>query len=37
VPIARRAVDIVVIVAGGPGRHSLYIPGWGTRSNTRSV
>jgi len=37
VPIARRPDDIIVIVAGGPGRHSLYIPGWGTRSATRAV
>jgi hypothetical protein len=37
VPVARRAEDIIVIVAGGPGRHSLYIPGWGTRSVTRAI
>lgn len=37
IPVARRPDDIVVIVAGGPGRHSLYLPGWGTRSITRAV
>ncbi|MHB8577434.1 MAG: hypothetical protein ACYDCQ_19145, partial [Dehalococcoidia bacterium] len=37
IPIARRPDDIIVIVAGGPGRHSLYIPGWGTRSVTRAI
>lgn len=37
VPVARRAEDIIVLVAGGPGRHSLYIPGWGTRSVTRAI
>ena len=29
-PIASRLEDIIVIVAGGPGRHSLWIPGWGS-------
>jgi hypothetical protein len=37
VPVARRPDDLIVIVAGGPGRHSLYVPGWGTRSVTREV
>ncbi len=37
VPIARRPEDIVVIVAGGAGRHSLVIPGWGTRTVTRPI
>lgn len=37
VPVARRPEDLVVIVAGGPGRHSLYVPGWGTRSVTRAL
>lgn len=34
VPIARVPEDIKVLVAGGAGRHSLVIPGWGTRTNT---
>jgi len=37
VPVARRAEDIGLIVAGGPGRHSLYIPCWGSRSVTRKI
>ncbi|GAA4564077.1 hypothetical protein [Planotetraspora kaengkrachanensis] len=37
IPVARRVTDIVVIVAGGPGRHSAYLPGWGTRSVTRKI
>lgn len=37
IPVARRVNDIVVIVAGGPGRHSAYLPGWGTRSVTRKI
>ncbi len=28
-PIARRAQDIWFIVAGGPGTHSVYVPGFG--------
>lgn len=37
VPVARRAEDIGMIVAGGAGRHSLYIPCWGSRSVTRPI
>lgn len=37
VPIARTPDDIKVIVAGGAGPHSLFIPGWGTRSVTRRI
>jgi hypothetical protein len=37
IPIARRPEDILVIVAGGPGRHSAYLPGWGTRAVTRRI
>ena len=37
VPVARRVSDITVIVTGGPGRHSAYLPGWGTRSVTRKI
>jgi hypothetical protein len=33
-PIARRPEDIRVIVAGGPGTHSVYVPCFG---NTRAV
>jgi hypothetical protein len=34
VPVARVPEDIKIFVAGGAGRHSLFIPGWGTRSCT---
>lgn len=37
VPIARRADDITIVVVGGAGRHSAYLPGWGTRSVTRKI
>jgi hypothetical protein len=37
VPVARRAEDIGIVVAGGAGRHSLYIPCWGSRSVTRKI
>jgi hypothetical protein len=29
VPVASRADDIVVVVAGGDGRHSAWLCGWG--------
>lgn len=35
VPATRTPDDIKVFVAGGAGRHSLVIPGWGTRTSTR--
>ena len=34
VPVARVPEDIKIFVAGGAGRHSLVIPGWGTRTYT---
>lgn len=37
VPIARRADDLTILVAGGAGRHSVYLPGWGARSATRTI
>ena len=38
VPIARASEDIVVIVAGGDGRHSAWLAGWGvTRMATEEV
>ena len=38
VPITRRAEDIGVIVAGGPGTHSVYIPSFGqTRAVSRRI
>ncbi|MBI3966874.1 MAG: hypothetical protein HY329_14675, partial [Chloroflexi bacterium] len=29
-PIAAQPENFIVIVAGGPGRHSLWIPAWGS-------
>ncbi len=37
VPIARKPQDIHVVVAGGVGPHSLFIPGWGTRAVTVAI
>ncbi len=38
VPIVRAAEDIVVIVAGGDGRHSAWLAGWGvTRMSTEEI
>ncbi|QBI19904.1 hypothetical protein ER308_10260 [Egibacter rhizosphaerae] len=37
VPIVRRPDDIHVVVAGGVGPHSLFIPGWGTRAATEPI
>ena len=38
VPIVRAAQDIVVIVAGGDGRHSAWLAGWGvTRMATEEI
>jgi hypothetical protein len=38
VTIAQRWEDVVVIVAGGPGKHSMWVPTFGaTRSVTRAV
>jgi hypothetical protein len=36
--IAHRPADVAIIVAGGPGAHSVYIPSFGnTRSVTREI
>jgi hypothetical protein len=38
VPVVRRADDILVVVAGGAGKHSLVIPGFGaSQAVTRSM
>jgi hypothetical protein len=38
VPIAQRAEDIMLVVLGGAGKHSMYLPTFGdTRSVTRSL
>ena len=34
VPIVRRPSEITLVVAGGPGRHSAFLPGWATPSVT---
>ena len=37
-PISRRAEDVMLIVAGGPGTHSIYVPCFGnSRAITREV
>ncbi|MAE07063.1 MAG: hypothetical protein CMH76_12100 [Nitrospinae bacterium] len=36
-PIVRTPEDILVFVAGGHGRHSVFIPGWGTRAITEKI
>jgi hypothetical protein len=37
-PITRRPEDIAILVAGGPGTHSVYIPSFGnSRAVTRAV
>jgi hypothetical protein len=38
VPLAQRWEDFMVVVAGGPGKHSMYVPTFGsTRSVTKAV
>ena len=38
VPIAQRWEDIMIVVAGGPGKHSMYLPTFGgTRAVTRAI
>ncbi len=37
VPPVRRAEDISIVVAGGAGKHSVFLPGWGSRSVTRKI
>jgi hypothetical protein len=38
VPIAATAADIGIVVAGGPGTHSVYVPTFGqTRAVTRAI
>ena len=34
VPLVRRASEITLVVAGGPGRHTAFLPGWATPSVT---
>jgi hypothetical protein len=34
VPLVRRPGEITLVVAGGPGRHSAFLPGWATPSVT---
>ena len=37
VPLVRRASEITIVVAGGPGRHTAFLPGWATPSVTVAV
>ena len=36
-PPVRRAEDLSILVAGGAGKHSVFLPGWGSRSVTRKI
>ena len=37
IPVCRAPDQIGIMVAGGPGKHSAYLPGWGSRSVTRKI
>lgn len=37
IPIVRTPDDILVLVAGGKGRHTVFMPGWGTRAVTEKI
>ena len=38
IPVSPRPEDVQILVAGGPGTHSVYIPSFGnTRSVTRAI
>lgn len=37
IPAVRRVEDISLLVAGGAGKHSVFLPGWGSRSVTRQI
>lgn len=37
VPLVRRPSEITVVVAGGNGRHSAFLPGWATPSVTVAI
>ena len=37
VPLVRRPSEITIVVAGGPGRHTAFLPGWATPSVTVAV
>jgi hypothetical protein len=37
VPLVRRPSEITIVVGGGPGRHTAFLPGWATPSVTVAV
>jgi hypothetical protein len=37
IPLVRTPDEILVIVGGGAGRHSAWVPGWGNVDRSRSV
>lgn len=37
IPIVREPDEILVIVGGGAGRHSAWVPGWGNVNRSRAV
>jgi hypothetical protein len=37
IPPTRHPEDILILVAGGAGKHSVFLPGWGSRSVTKKI
>jgi hypothetical protein len=37
IPPTQHPEDISILVAGGAGKHSVFLPGWGSRSVTRKI
>jgi hypothetical protein len=37
IPPTRQPEDMTILVAGGAGKHSVFLPGWGSRSVTRKI
>jgi hypothetical protein len=37
IPPTRQPEDIIILVAGGAGKHSVFLPGWGSRSVTKKI
>ncbi len=37
IPVARQPASFVILVAGGPGKQTAYLPTWATRSVTRKI
>jgi hypothetical protein len=37
IPLVRTPDEILVLVGGGAGRHSAWVPGWGNVDRSRAV